>query len=194
MAKSHTSVRCQNCHLPQPLTETEICRGCKKPLTLAKFLDIEFPIWRSDGKKGRVIREITASAAPRTRGNFSKQLGSHLKKLREERGLSRVSLRHVASTGSFCRFERGDYYPSIETLEELSEAYDVPIWALLSMVPIEHSILDDPFVGEFASYLRTLSWSRWLEVVIMLKKMTMPLPGAESLRLRAELEREVRVA
>ena len=70
-------------------------------------------------------------------------VGSRLRELRTERGLSMRSLARLSglSTNALSMIERGKTSPSVSTLYKLSEALEIPITAFFRTEPPRHGIV-----------------------------------------------------
>lgn len=80
-----------------------------------------------------------------------KQLGDRLSELREDRNLKQTDLAKMlhSSNSSISAYETGNRVPSIETVVELSQIFDVTTDYLLglSQSDISPSILAEDFIG-----------------------------------------------
>lgn len=182
---SSDTVRCKLCGLVQFFPDSAVCRRCKEPMTILKFLDDKFPIWRSQQP---ISSMMAAASRPMKKRNFALELGQLLKRLRKERGLKREDMRSVMQPSSLSRIESGAHYPSIDTLEKFADVFEMTIPELLSSIQRPTSFeTPDRFVNEMVANIRTLRWSQWLEVIIAMKTLSTQ-SGVGALNYRASLE------
>jgi transcriptional regulator with XRE-family HTH domain len=77
---------------------------------------------------------------------MKKQLGSAIREIREERGLTQGELARSAdlSTSQISNIERGEFAPSLEALEKIARALKLKLPALFQfdLIPSDHARLD----------------------------------------------------
>src|SRR5271168_1383208 len=161
MPQEREALRCGGCGLVQYMTESQECRKCQAPLTLIKYLDLKFPMWKAE-RNGQVVATLSASIDKRGKRGFARELGLRLKALRKARGLKMGDLGKVMPPSSMSRVEAGVYCPSINKLEKYAAAFKMPLYEILAGNSFSkktgNELLDDQLVAEVGLQLKALPW------------------------------------
>lgn len=80
-------------------------------------------------------------------------IGPRLRRLRQDRGWTLQQLVEVVGTdtGNLSRIERGEYYPRMEMLENIAQAFDLTVAELFTY--------GDPVVTSAATQVPVIAWS-----------------------------------